>query len=133
MPAALPSVEASAPELEQVFLNLFLNALDAMPDGGELAVDARTTDVRLRRGGAAIEIVVADSGPGIPEEIRERVFEPFFTTKDEGRGSGLGLSICEGIVRSHGGEIGEHAEPGRGAHLVVRLPVKEAAGRQLRG
>ena len=121
-------VEASATEMEQVFLNLFLNALDAMPGGGILAVSSDGAG-RLADGRPAVAIAVSDTGPGIPEDLRERVFEPFFTTKEEGRGSGLGLSICQGIVRAHGGEVAVEAGAGRGARFVVRLPVL-AAGDQ---
>ena len=133
MDAPLPDVEASAPELEQVFLNLFLNALDAMPDGGALAVMARPAGAQLARGEAALEIVVADTGPGIPADLRERVFEPFFTTKEEGRGSGLGLAVCQGIVRSHGGEMALEAGPGCGARFVLRLPVLATSRREIDG
>ncbi len=118
----LRGVSGSTPELEQTFLNLFLNALDAMPSGGSLTVSSRAARP-LGASGEAIEIVVADTGHGIPAEVREHVFEPFFTTKEEGRGSGLGLAICQGIVRSHGGEIELESEPGCGTRFAVRLPV----------
>ncbi len=124
----LPYVEASASDLEQVFLNLFLNALDAMPDGGVLAVTAAPGTTRLANGTAGVQVVVADTGPGIPEDLCEHVFEPFFTTKEEGRGSGLGLAVCQGIVRSHGGEIEVEAAPGHGARFAVRLPVLPTTG-----
>ena len=126
MPATLPLVEASGPELEQVFLNLFLNALDTMPDGGTLALAAKPNGVRLARGEAAVEIAVADTGPGVPADLRERVFEPFFTTKQDGRGSGLGLAVCQGLVRGHGGEMEIDGAPGRGARFLVRLPILAA-------
>lgn len=130
---ALPPVEASASELEQVFLNLFLNALDAMPEGGILAVAAPREGARLADGAPAVQIVVADTGPGIAEDVRDRVFDPFFTTKDEGRGSGLGLAVCQGIVRSHGGEIEVGGAPGRGARFAVRLPLLFVTGRDADG
>jgi signal transduction histidine kinase len=120
---ALPAVDAAATELEQVFLNLFLNALDAMLEGGILAVTAARGAARLSDGTPAVQIVVADTGPGIADDVREHVFDPFFTTKDEGRGSGLGLAVCQGIVRSHGGEIEVESAPGRGARFSVRLPA----------
>jgi two-component system, NtrC family, sensor histidine kinase PilS len=123
LPAELPRVKANANELEQIFLNLFLNALDAMPKGGELKVLAADCPARLGNGQPAIAVVVQDTGPGIPEAIRDRIFEPFFTTKPEGRGTGLGLSICLGLVRSHGGEIGVESEPGKGSRFIVKLPV----------
>jgi C4-dicarboxylate-specific signal transduction histidine kinase len=125
LPAALAPVKANAGELEQLFLNLFLNAFDAMPRGGQLRVGAVAT--ALANGEAAIGITVEDSGTGIPAAIRERIFEPFFTTKQEGRGTGLGLSICVGLARSHGGEIMVESEPGRGSRFTVKLPVEENA------
>jgi signal transduction histidine kinase len=130
--ATLPAVDASAAELEQVFLNLFLNALDVMPEGGVLAVTA-PGGVPLADGTPAVQIVVVDTGPGIPEDVREHVFDPFFTTKEEGRGSGLGLAVCQGIVRSHGGEIEVESTPGHGARFTVRLPVPSATGRDADG
>ena len=130
LPATLPVVEASAPEMEQVFLNLFLNALDAMPDGGALALTARPAGACVARGEAAVEIVVADTGPGVPADMRERVFEPFFTTKEEGRGSGLGLAVCQGLVRGHGGEMEIDSGSARGARFLVRLPLLATARRE---
>jgi len=118
----LPPVKANAQEMEQVFLNLFLNALDAMPKGGRLKVSAASEN-----GDVGVIATVEDTGVGIPETIRERVFEPFFTTKQEGRGTGLGLSICLGLVRSHGGEIRVESEPGRGSRFIIKLPLAEAA------
>jgi signal transduction histidine kinase len=123
-----PLVEASASEMEQVFLNLFLNALDVMPAGGVLAVSSHGESPPGDRPTATI--AVSDTGPGIPEDLRERVFEPFFTTKEEGRGSGLGLSVCQGIVRAHGGEIAVEGGSGQGARFVVRLPMSPGRPRE---
>lgn len=121
----LPPVLVNAGEMEQVFLNLFVNALDAMPLGGRLRIIAEprngTRDERT------IAVTVEDTGCGIPEEIRERVFEPFLTTKPEGKGTGLGLSICLGLVRSNGGQIELESRTGRGTRVMVLLPV--ASGR----
>ncbi|MEW6749487.1 MAG: ATP-binding protein [Candidatus Latescibacterota bacterium] len=119
----LPPVRANANEMEQVFLNLFLNALDAMPAGGRLTVAAGSAQERLADGAPCVAVVVEDTGSGIPPEIRERIFEPFFTNKDEGRGTGLGLSICLRLVRSHGGEIHVESTPGQGSRFTVRLPL----------
>ena len=130
--APLPAVDASPPELEQVFLNLFLNALDVMPEGGVLVVTA-PGGAPLADGRPAVQILVVDTGPGIPEDVREHVFDPFFTTKEEGRGSGLGLAVCQGIVRSHGGEIEVESTPGRGARFAVRLPLPPGTGRDADG
>ena len=129
----LPTVDASAPELEQVFLNLFLNALDVMPEGGILAVTAGPGSARLADGTPAAQVVVADTGPGIPEDVREHVFDPFFTTKEEGRGSGLGLAVCQGIVRNHRGEIEVESTQGHGARFAVRLPLLAGTGRDADG
>ena len=121
-------MQANAHELEQVFLNLFLNALDGMPTGGVLKISSFVDSALLRDAKPSVGIVVADTGVGIPEAIRDRIFEPFFTTKQEGRGTGLGLSICLGLVRSHGGEIEVESEPGRGSRFLVKLPVDSASG-----
>jgi signal transduction histidine kinase len=119
----LPAVHANAAELEQVFLNLFLNALDAMPCGGSLRVRACVSAAAP----AFVAVEVEDTGSGIDPAIRDRVFEPFLTTKS-GRGTGLGLSICQGLVRSHGGEILIESEPQRCTRVVVTLPVAAAVG-----
>jgi signal transduction histidine kinase len=124
----LPAVTANAAELEQVFLNLFLNALDAMPGGGTLRVGAAGTAAASAAagGGDCVAITVADTGTGIDPAVRDRVFEPFLTTK-KGSGSGLGLSICQGLVRSHGGEISLHGGPAGGTCVTVALPAAAAA------
>ncbi|MBI3851198.1 MAG: PAS domain-containing protein [Verrucomicrobia bacterium] len=128
LPETLPPVKANASELEQVFLNLFLNALDAMPQGGRLKVSAASD--ALQDGQAAVAVAVEDTGVGIPETIRDRIFEPFFTTKQEGRGTGLGLSICLGLVRSHGGGIEVKSELGRGSRFTIKLPVEAVARKE---
>ncbi|MBD3645945.1 MAG: hypothetical protein HUJ31_00525 [Pseudomonadales bacterium] len=109
------TVMANADELEQVFVNLLFNALDAMADGGTLTVSVTTSD------GAHV-IAVEDTGEGVDAETRERIFEPFFTTKPEGEGTGLGLSICVGLIRSHGGSIDLSSSAGRGTIASVKLP-----------
>ncbi|HEX2188888.1 MAG TPA: ATP-binding protein [Longimicrobiaceae bacterium] len=111
------SLHADPNQLKQVLLNVFLNALQAMPDGGELRVSAAPR-------GRAVELRVADTGPGIAPEHLDRVFDPFFTTRPEG--TGLGLSICYGIVERHGGEMEVRSEPGSGTEVVVRLPCGRA-------
>ncbi len=120
---ALPMVVANDGEMQQVFLNLFLNALDAMPDGGTLGIGGRGEE-------GFVAIVVSDTGMGIAPEIRGRIFEPFVTTKEEGRGTGLGLSICLGLINSHGGRISVESEiagPARGSSFTLRLPVAAEA------
>ena len=103
-------------QIEQVFLNLLLNALDAMPDGGDLRVT-------MRRQGAEVVVQVEDTGRGIDPEVLDRVFDPFFTTKPLGKGTGLGLSICYGTVRDHGGTITIKSTKGSGTMFTVRLPI----------
>jgi signal transduction histidine kinase len=121
LPDRLPPVLANQGELEQVFLNLFLNALDAMPAGGRLGVSATTW--AGASGAISVIVDVTDTGPGIPPEVRDRLFEPFLTTKPDGAGTGLGLSICLGLVHSHGGEISVDSGPGRPTRFRVRLPA----------
>jgi two-component system, cell cycle sensor histidine kinase and response regulator CckA len=131
----LLAVEGDATQLHQVLLNLVVNARDAMDRGGLLTISARNVDaadVSHRftadtRPGDYVLIEVADTGAGIPEEIRERIFEPFFTTKDIGKGTGLGLSTTLGIVKSHGGFIDFETAVGRGTTFRVYLPAAKAA------
>ncbi|MBD0324935.1 MAG: HAMP domain-containing protein, partial [Pyrinomonadaceae bacterium] len=116
---AAPHVFADADQLHQVFLNLLLNARDAMPDGGELHV--RTQYDALS---AEMTIEVADTGTGIAPEHRAHVFDPFFTTKPAGTGTGLGLAVCYGIITAHGGHIELSANNGRGTRVRVTLPTQ---------
>jgi len=104
-------------QLGQVWMNLAVNAADAMPDGGTLTVRSG------RAGADQVWFAVDDTGHGIPEEVREHIFEPFFTTKRDHRGTGLGLSVVHGIVAGHGGRIEVASEPGGGASFRVVLPV----------
>ena len=120
----LPPADADANQIQQVAVNLFLNAADAIgQDGGEIRVATR----RHEEGGAgaALELSIEDTGRGIPPEDLHHIFEPFFTTKGS-RGTGLGLAVTRGIVESHGGRIGVQSEPGRGTRFIVRLPVNHA-------
>lgn len=116
LPAGLPPVLADERRLVQVFLNLLLNAGDAMHGGGAVRVAGRAA-------GGEVAVEVEDSGPGIPPSILPRVFDPFFTTKDPGEGTGLGLAVCHGIMESFGGSIEAGQAPGGGARLTVRLRV----------
>jgi two-component system NtrC family sensor kinase len=112
----LPMIRSDRAQLQQVFLNLLNNALDAVADGGRIMVASRPT-------GEAIEVTVEDNGCGIEQEIRDRVFDPFFTTKAPGEGSGLGLSICHTIMKGLGGTLTFDSEPGKGTIFRVRLPL----------
>jgi signal transduction histidine kinase len=118
IPEHLPTIYGDRQQLHQVFLNLFLNAVDAMPHGGTLTVRAAAAEQP-----GFIAIRVTDEGTGIPEHILDNIFDPFFTTKATGRGTGLGLSVSLGIVRQHGGHIHVESKVGRGTTVTVRLPV----------
>jgi two-component system, NtrC family, sensor kinase len=108
-------------QLQQVFLNLLQNALDAVPEGGNVHVSARL-DTR------GIEVAVADTGCGIPEEHLRKIFDPFFSTKGVGKGTGLGLSVSYGIVQAHGGRISAESKTGAGSTFRVWLPA--ASGKE---
>jgi two-component system, NtrC family, sensor histidine kinase PilS len=123
LPNRLPAIYANAGEMQQVFLNLFLNALDVMSCGGILRIRAFTTINTENGMGSSLILTVQDTGPGIPDEIKDHIFEPFFTTKDEEKGSGLGLSICDGLIRSHGGTIKFVSENGHGTRFKICLPI----------
>jgi signal transduction histidine kinase len=110
----LSLVEASEDQLEEVFMNLVLNARDAMPEGGELMICTQEDD-------SCVQAQVIDTGQGIDPEIEDRIFEPFFTTKGE-KGTGLGLAISHSIVDEHNGEIEVESEVGRGTTFNLRLP-----------
>jgi len=132
LPEALGRVRADAGHVEQVVMNLAVNAQQAMPQGGLLVIEA--ADASLREGevrgvpaGRWVALTVSDTGSGMPPEVLERVFEPFFTTRPEGEGSGLGLSIVHGIVSQHGGHVVAESQPGRGTTFRIFLPRAEGA------
>jgi two-component system NtrC family sensor kinase len=114
----LPLVQCDPAQIEQVLLALIMNAIDAMPRGGTLWLEARRS-----RDDQAIEILVRDDGAGIPPDVLPQIFEPFMTTKENGRGVGLGLAISRGIVERHGGRIEVVSELGRGTAFTVSLPM----------
>jgi two-component system NtrC family sensor kinase len=120
---ALPLVECDAAQIEQVLLALVMNALDAMPQGGNLWV---TTGVSREEG--QVRVVVRDDGAGIPPEILARIFEPFLTTKETGHGVGLGLAISRSILERHHGSIEVQSEVGRGATFTITLPGDSEKG-----
>lgn len=115
------SVVGNAGKLQQVFLNLLLNARDAMPHGGQLTV--RTRVVADSQGRAAAQIIISDTGVGMTTEQARRAFDPFFTTKGPKRGTGLGLAVSYGIVREHSGNMSVESTPGEGASFSVELPL----------
>jgi signal transduction histidine kinase len=119
VPPDLPPMLADPAQLQQVLINLVLNALDVTPAGGRVEIGARPSRVRERPG---VAITVADTGAGIPRELLSKVFEPFFTTKPAGQGTGLGLAICRDIVKAHSGEIGVESAPASGTTFTVWIP-----------
>ncbi len=113
-------VRADAAQLEQVLMNLVVNARDAMPSGGTIAIETSADD-------DGVELVVRDTGSGMDDETQSRIFEPFFSTKGAAQGSGLGLSIVHGVVEQSGGHISVHSELGRGATFRITLPTSDGA------
>lgn len=118
-----PSVRIDAGQIQQVLINLVVNAVEAMKGKGRL-----TISVGSEEAGGSVRLSVADTGCGISEENLERLFEPFFTTKEVGHGTGLGLSISRGIVENHGGSIWAESKVGEGTTFNIRLPVAGPAG-----
>jgi two-component system NtrC family sensor kinase len=123
IPDELPPVNGNRQGLQQVFLNLITNAVQAMPDGGDLTIRAELED------GDKIKIDVRDNGTGIAKEHLPHIFDPFFTTKDVGQGTGLGLSVSFGIIKKHGGQISVKSKLGEGTSFSVILPVYEETRR----
>jgi len=117
--ADLPNVGCDPGQIAQVVLVLVMNAIEAMPKGGILAIETR-----LSSDGSSALIEVRDNGVGMPPEVAAHVFEPFFTTKENGHSLGLGLAICHGIVERHKGEAKVVSEPGRGTSFTIRLPLR---------
>ncbi len=127
----IPTIDADASQLQQVLMNLALNARDAMPEGGTLTI--RTENLELdvdhcrkhlgTKPGPHVLISVSDSGSGMDQKTKDLIFDPFFTTKEAGKGTGLGLSIAYGIVKSHGGHIVCRSRPGEGTSFRIYLPI----------
>ncbi|MBW2498349.1 MAG: GAF domain-containing protein [Deltaproteobacteria bacterium] len=112
----LPEVRCYPGQLNQVFLNLLMNACDVLEDGGTITIRARPIAIGVR-------LEFEDTGPGIPAEVQGRIFDPFFTTKEVGKGTGLGLSLSHGIIERHGGRIFVQSAEGRGTKFVIELPL----------
>jgi len=123
----LPRISGDPSLLQQVFLNLVTNALDAMPQGGVLTL-ITAPPAASGRNGYFVEVVVEDTGTGMSPEVKKKALEPFFTTKSPGKGAGLGLSICEDIIRSHHGKMEIESQEGKGSTLRIQLPVFSPEG-----
>ena len=132
-------IRADPLQIEQVIINLAMNAVDAMPGGGRLVIESRevSIDRKVVRRHSVVEpgryvlMTVSDTGHGMDRATAERIFEPFFTTKEPGKGTGLGLSVVYGIVKQHGGRIYAYSEPGEGTTFKVFFPVSEEKGTAL--
>jgi signal transduction histidine kinase len=114
----LPEISADPVQLNQVLVNLVLNALQAMPTGGRLTV-------KTQMGRDHISLIVEDTGIGMSKKVMKQIFTPFFTTKDVGQGTGLGLPVVHGIITSHGGSIQVESKVGGGTRFEIQLPVEE--------
>jgi two-component system NtrC family sensor kinase len=116
----IPEIMASTNQMRQVMLNMFKNAKEAMPMGGILFVRTSKEDDRVL-------IHIQDTGTGIPEAIKDKIFDAFFTTKQKVKGVGLGLSVCYGIIRDHGGEIKVESGEGKGTTFTIGLPIESSS------
>jgi len=119
----LPEILADPAQMTQVLVNIVVNAVHAMPGGGKLTIQTKSSK-------KYVSLIITDTGTGMPENIKKQVFLPFFTTKDIGEGTGLGLAVVYGIVTSHGGSIDFKSELGKGTKFEVRLPVSRLSGGQ---
>ncbi len=122
----LPDIIADSSQLQQVLVNLVVNAIQAMPNGGRLTI-------RTVASGSFVSLIVEDTGIGMSEEILKEIFIPFFTTKPLGQGTGLGLPVVHGIVTSHGGSITVNSKVGEGTRFEVLLPVAQEKREEMTG
>jgi len=129
----LPPIVGNASQLEQVLMNLAINARDAIHGGGQVSFSTRLVDLGRGPdanpwlgGGSFVQAEVADSGAGMPPEVMQRIFDPFFTTKEPGKGTGLGLAVVYSILKSHGGHIWVESDQGKGSRFSIYLPVAQA-------
>jgi len=120
--ADLPPVKVDVSQMEEVFINVLVNAAEVMKGRGEISIRTGTSDDR-----SVVAVRISDTGPGIPPENLKQIFEPFFTSKEVGHGTGLGLAISYGIVENHGGSIRAENNPASGASFVIEMPAAEAA------
>ena len=132
--ARTSTIEGDPGQIEQMLMNLCINAKDAMPKGGQLSIATDVVEIaanssRLYQGllpGSFLQLTVEDTGEGMAPKVMERLFEPFFTTKEEGKGTGLGLSMVYGTVKHHGGIVKVYSEPDHGSVFIVLLPIKQS-------
>jgi len=117
---SVPLIKVNPDQIQQVFLNLLLNAFDAMPQGGSI-------DIAIKMSDGFMEMVLKDTGIGMDESVIEKIFDPFFTTKPFGKGTGLGMSICYGIISEHNGTITVKSKIGKGTTFVIKLPAETDA------
>ncbi|MBU1870108.1 MAG: hypothetical protein KJ818_06535, partial [Candidatus Omnitrophica bacterium] len=117
-------------QMQQVFFNLLLNSIDAMPNGGKIIIKTfrASHDGELKSGGAACAIIVSDTGMGVAKEDLDKIFEPFFTTKRDRGGTGLGLGVSKSIVENHGGCLIVTSELGKGTDIKIVLPLAKQGG-----
>ncbi|MBE7444431.1 MAG: ATP-binding protein [Planctomycetia bacterium] len=113
-----PSLLVDGNQIQQVILNLVNNAVDALPQGGDIFVETR-----MNHETQSVEIIFEDNGTGIPHDKRKHIFSPFFTTKEPGKGTGLGLSVCKNIISAHSGKITLESRAGSGTKFVISLPL----------
>jgi len=114
----LPVIQADSVQISQVLVNLITNAIHALSDGGKITVITK-------RNKADISIIVSDTGSGMSNDVKRNIFQPFFTTKPVGQGTGLGLSVVQGIVEEHNGKILVSSVPGKGSKFEIVLPLKQ--------
>jgi two-component system NtrC family sensor kinase len=115
---SLPLIKVDPTQIQQVFMNMIINASDAMEGGGKLTLETRFDPVEK-----SVIVIVSDTGHGIKEEDMPRLFDPFFTTKEVGHGTGLGLAISYGIIRAHNGTVSVESEVGKGTSFIISLPI----------
>jgi signal transduction histidine kinase len=115
----LPEIECLPSKLNQVFMNILTNCIQAIEDKGEIFIQTVSSDIRVK-------IIIKDTGVGMSPEVKAHIFEPFYTTKDVGKGTGLGLSITYGIIEQHQGNIDVLSEPGMGTEFIISLPRRQS-------
>jgi two-component system NtrC family sensor kinase len=124
---SLPLISGDPNHMLQALLNILLNSVQAMPEGGQLVVRSKAVPGRPgQKGEGSVQIELIDTGQGIDDKYLDKIFDPYFTTKEWGRGTGLGLSISYGIVRDHGGAIDVKSMPGQGTFFRITLPVSQS-------